>query len=106
MSPTEIRLTELTDSELDAVCGGILNLGNIIKSVTLWQRRTDQHRRANWFGYWRRCAVACHCRTVYQSIKHSLINGSLRTPVMLVRRASMIPLQYDVDPRSLFSVRM
>jgi hypothetical protein len=29
MSPTEI-LTELTDSELDVVCGGIFNLGNII----------------------------------------------------------------------------
>jgi hypothetical protein len=35
MSPTEIPVTELTDSELDAVCGGILNLGNIINQLHL-----------------------------------------------------------------------
>ena len=40
MSPTEIRLTELTDSELDAVCGGILNLGNIIRFGNVVQTNT------------------------------------------------------------------
>jgi hypothetical protein len=30
MIPTEVPVTELTDTELDAVCGGILNLGNVV----------------------------------------------------------------------------
>ena len=36
MIPTEvIPVTELTDTELDAVCGGILNLGNILTQLNV-----------------------------------------------------------------------
>ena len=35
MIPTEIPLSELTDTELDAVCGGILNLGNIVTQTNI-----------------------------------------------------------------------
>jgi hypothetical protein len=35
MIPTEIPVTELTDAELDAVSGGILNLGNLINQQNI-----------------------------------------------------------------------
>ncbi len=35
MIPTEVPVTELTDTELDAVCGGIANLGNLINQQNL-----------------------------------------------------------------------
>jgi len=35
MIPTEVPVTELIDTELDAVCGGLLNLGNIIQQQNI-----------------------------------------------------------------------
>jgi len=35
MIPTEVPVTELTDTELDAVCGGILNFGNAISQQNI-----------------------------------------------------------------------
>ena len=51
MSPTEIRVTELTDSELDAVCGGILNLGNIINHLHLGKNDIVQINTAVQIGF-------------------------------------------------------
>jgi hypothetical protein len=35
MIPTEVQVTELTDTELDEVCGGVLNLLNGIAQVNV-----------------------------------------------------------------------